>query len=68
MKHTKDLWFSSFLLLKGYSIYSFSVESNKGTYFFDIEESEWLKLKLQFNESEVSRIKYLQEQLKDLCY
>jgi len=69
MNRTKDLWFASFLLLKGYVVQRYNVIStHKGEFFFDIEEEEWTNLKLQFSNSEVSKVKYYQEKLKDLIY
>lgn len=69
LKKTKDLWFASFLLLKGYDVFDYTkLSSNKGEYIFDISDEDWKKFKLEFNVSNISKVKYFQEKLKDLIY
>ncbi len=69
MKHTTDLWFASYLMLKGHKIVNFqSVGNKRGSYFFDIQEEAWKSLKLEFIKSDISKIKQSQEELKDLLF
>lgn len=66
---TTDLWFAAFLKLKGYKIKDFIVISRgKGQYEFIISEELWKKEKLEFIQSDISRVKQIMEQLKDLLY
>lgn len=68
---TKDLWFASFLMLKGYTVSNYEILSAnkiKGIFYFDINLEDWTKYKLEFSESDISKVKYFQEQLKDLIY
>jgi hypothetical protein len=67
MMRTKDLWFASFLMLKGHEVSDFEPFAD-GRYFFHFEVSaeDWKKYKLEFHGSDVSRVKYCQERLRDL--
>ena len=69
-KATKDLWFASFLKLRGYEVVDFDVEKDRrrGTFYFNIDDDTWKHLKLDFDKTDLSKIKYLQGQLKDLLY
>lgn len=69
LKSSSDIWFCSFLMLKDIKIEKFEVISRgKGKYFFNLSEEEWMKYKLEFNNSELVKYKTLVEQLKDLLY
>lgn len=66
---TTDLWFAAFLIHKGHTLSDYTVVSRgKGEFCFDVSDAEWKKLKLEFNNSDLSKIKQVIEQLKDLCY
>lgn len=68
MKQTTDIWFATFLMDQGKEVVDYSRKTN-GRYIFifgDINDEEWKKLKFTFKASPASRLKYLQEQLKDL--
>jgi len=66
---TTDLWFAAFLQLHGIKLKDFVILSRgKGQYDFDISEADWKRMKLLFIQSDVSKIKVLMEQLKDLLY
>ena len=66
---TKDLFFASYLRLKGYKIKDFEVITRgKGVYEFDISESDWKVAKMEFLESDLSKAKQIMEELKDLVY
>jgi uncharacterized protein YicC (UPF0701 family) len=68
-KGTTDVWFSSFLIKSGHKISSYDViERGKLKCYFDLSEDQWKKLKLAFNNSEISEFKQIIDKLKDLCY
>ena len=69
-RETRDLWFASFLKLKGYEVKDFIRinEGKKGKFQFAISDTDWKELKLEFDKSDISKVKYFQEQLKDLVY
>jgi hypothetical protein len=69
MKNSTDVWFIAFLMHKNYEIKSFDkLPTKRVRCFFDIEESMWQKLKIEFNNSEIIKFKGLIEQIKDLAY
>lgn len=69
MKSSQDVWFISFLKLKGYEIHHYDVISRgKVKCYFDIPDEEWKNLKLEFNKSEISKYKTIIDGLKDLAY
>lgn len=66
---TTDIWFASFLQLKGYTLSNFSIlNRGKGSFDFIISEEEWKNMHLAFNSSDISKIKQIQLSLKDLLY
>ena len=66
---TSDIWFASFLKLKGFEIIDYEViHKAKGRYKFNISEDEWKELKMQFEGSDASKLKMIQISLKDLLY
>jgi len=66
---TTDLWFASYLLLKGFKVTDFDIlESRKCKFYFDISNEEWKKLRIDYADSEVNKIKQKQNELKDLIY
>jgi hypothetical protein len=66
---TTDIWFASFLQLKGYQLSNFSIlNRGKGSFDFVISEEEWKTMHLAFNSSDISKIKQIQLSLKDLLY
>jgi len=69
-KSSTDLWFCSYLMLKGFKVAKYEVISRgKGKYFFAISDEDWSKYKLDFNnEDELNKYKTFIEQLKDLLY
>lgn len=68
-KGSTDIWFSSFLTLKGYKVCHFDVIARgKVNYYFELTEEEWKQLKLEFNDSEYSKFKQIQESLKDMAF
>lgn len=69
MKESTDIWFCSYLKMKGHHIKDYTViSSNKGRFFFDMTEAEWKKMKLEFDSSEIGRMKLEQIALKDLLH
>ena len=69
MKETTDLWFASYLLLKGETVANFvKVGPRKARFQFNIEDEAWKRYKLEFFSGDIQQIKQKQEQLKDLIY
>lgn len=66
---TSDLWFIAFLTIKNFKIKDYVViGKGKISCEFEIEREEWQKLKLEFNNSEISLYKTTIEKIKDLAY
>jgi hypothetical protein len=69
-KWIKDLWFAAYLLRKGYDVTDFECFDpvrKRFQYSFEIKsEDEYKKLKLEFKNSDESRIKQRQSELLDL--
>lgn len=67
MKHSSDVWFISFLIIKGNKIAKYDViERGRVKCYFEISEDDWKKHKLEFSQSEVSKYKQTIEMLKDM--
>lgn len=66
---TTDIWFASFLQLKGFKLSNFDIISRgKGSFDFCINDKDWRLMRLEFNESEIAKVKQIQLSLKDLLY
>ena len=68
MKKSRDLWFVSFILLKGIEYKYFKVINNKTVFYFNIEDDKWSELKQEFYNSYASKLKWQIEKLKDLMH
>jgi len=69
MKKITDLWFASYLRSKGFELVDFELKHRgKGIYIFEISDEEYKKLRIEFFKSEVSKVKQIMEELKDLVY
>ena len=69
LQKTKDLWFASFLSIKGVEPIDYKLlPNNRGEYYYDVDIDEWKSYKLEFRDSTVSKVKYIQETLKDLVH
>lgn len=69
MKSSTDLWYSAFLMMKNFKVEKYEVISRgKGRYFFNISDDDWIKYKLEFNNSDLIKYKTFIEQLKDLLF
>lgn len=69
MKSSTDLFFCAFLMHKGHKIEKYDVISRgKVCCYFKLSEDEWQKLKLDFNNSELSELKMNIEKIRDLGY
>lgn len=68
-RSSTDVWFCAFLMHKGHKISSYKVISRgKVSCEFKIEDAEWHKLKLEYNNSDISEYKALIEKIKDLAF
>ena len=66
---TTDIWFASYLQVKGYTLSDFEIISRgKGKYEFDISADDWKSEKLTFSNSDISKLKMNFTGLKDLLY
>ena len=69
MKNTTDLWFASFLRLKGVPLADYDLEQpRKVRYKFKLSDQEWKAYKLEYLGSEFNNLEQLQKQLRDLAY
>ena len=66
---TTDLFFAAFLKLKGYELKDFElVAKGKGKFRFVISREDYKNMKLEFVNSDISKIKQNIEEIKDLLY
>jgi len=66
---TTDLWFAAFLLYNGIKLIDYEILAvKKCRYTFDISKEDWKKYRLMFAQSESSKIKQYQSELKDMMY
>lgn len=66
---TTDIWFASFLQLRGYPVTDFEVVGRgRGCFDFEIGVEEWKAMRLEFNYSDISKVKQIQLSLKDLLF
>ena len=70
MIETTDIWFATYIIeVKGIQLEDYTVISRgKGKFKFKITPEELKQLKLDFINSETSKVKQGQERLKDLLY
>lgn len=69
MKRTKDVWFTSYLIYKGYAMEGTEEAAPRKLMFkFNIDDAKWKQLKLEFFNSESAQLRQIQERLKDLLY
>ena len=67
---TTDLWFAAWLKLNGKELVDYvPIHNNKRVQFvFNIDPKELKELRMQFLQSDISKVKQLIEELKDLAY
>lgn len=66
---TTDLFFAAFLKLNGFGIADFEVISKgRGRYKFNISSEDYKRMKLDFISSDISKVKQIMEEIKDLLY
>lgn len=69
IKNSTDVWFCAFLMHKGYKIQSYKIIARgKVACDFNMTDEEWQKLKLEYNNSDISSYKALIEKIKDLAF
>lgn len=67
---TTDIWFATYIIeIKNIPLQDYTIISRgKGKFKFNITSDQLKELKLEFINSETSKIKQGQERLKDLLY
>lgn len=69
VKQTTDVWLAAFLMKKGHKVAKYDIIGRgKVACFFDVQDEEWNKLKLEFNNSDISEYKALIGKIRDLGY
>ena len=69
LKNSTDIWFCAYLQLQGIKLAKYDVEGRgKVRCYYDVTDDEWKQLRLDFNNSDVSRYKTAVESIKDLAY
>ena len=69
METTTDLWFAAFLKHKGYKLINYTViQRGKVKFVFEIGANDYKLRKLDFVNNEISKIKQIIEELKDLGF
>lgn len=68
MKWTKDLWFAGFLEFSGHNVARYEKNGFKVTFYFEVNEDDWKRLKLEYHQSDFSKYRAEIEKLKGLAY
>ena len=69
MVGTRDLWLAAYLINSGEKLAKFEIISlGKAKFFFEITQERYSELKLMFFQSELSKMKQVIEELKELAY
>lgn len=69
MIETRDIWLASYLVLNKYKLVKTEIlDRGRAKFFFEIDREKYEALKLVFFQSEISKIKQIQQNLKDLSY
>ena len=70
MKKTTDIWFVAWLeSLKSISFSEFNrIDHRRASYSYDLNDSQWDVLKLEFFKSDMRKVREAIERLKDLLH
>lgn len=69
LKTSSDVWFCAFLMKKGIIIKEYDViDKGRVRCKFELNDTDWKKYKLEFNNSELSEFKAIIDKLKDLAF
>jgi len=69
VKPTTDIWFGAFLKFKGYLLHDFEViRPRRVKYFFEISDEDYKAMKLEFLAHDMSKLKQIMEELKDVSF
>jgi stalled ribosome rescue protein Dom34 len=69
MRESRDLWFNTYLIYKGHEIVKFEVcDKRRVVCYFHMDEQEWMKLKIEFRNSEFAKFKSSMDQLRDMGF
>jgi hypothetical protein len=67
IKETADVWFAAFLMHQGWKLKSVSIKPDKKvSCSFETTEELWATQKVEFNNSEIVKIKSLIRQIKQM--
>jgi len=68
-KKITDVWFSAYLKYRNFKLINYEViKRGKARFEFEISSAEYKKMKIEFADSEISKIRSQIEELKNLCY
>ncbi len=69
MKQSSDVWFCAFLIKSGHKVKEYDVvDKGRVRCKFELNDEQWKKYKLEFNNSELSEFKTIIDKLKDLAF
>ena len=69
LKDTKNLKFSAYLRFKNVPVEKIEkIGRNRARYFFDLDETKWQELKLQFDKSDEFKYAQCLDAIADLAY
>ena len=67
MRKLTDLWFAAYLKMKGYILCDYEITGpHRARFVFDISDEDYKKERMAFFKSDISKIKQITEELKDL--
>lgn len=70
MRCITDIWFASYLIeFKQIPLSKYKVlGKNKLGFYFELDDTQWSTLRLEYVSSDLSRLRQTQDRLKDLLY
>ena len=68
MQQTTDIWYVAFLLYEKNFIMKEIKRGKKVFFVFDIEDGNWNKMKIEFSNSQYSKMKWNLERVKDMIF
>jgi len=69
LRDTTDIWFAAYLKFRGYDLHDYEViRPGKSKFILSISPDDWKAMKLEFMRHDISKLKQIMEELKDLSY